>query len=629
MMIKYSLYEALRSGDIDLVKKLLADSGDDRDSYLVLLQMKTHMGSNLLHVAVQFNKEVCVEEMCRRCPSLLLQQNLEGDTSLHIAARLGLSDVVRVLFNCACQKNEENDVEKGVRPKLLGEESKCFMNNVAEVNEGNSSSISMTKLQQLVRLTNNKKDTALHEALRNPSYGEVVKMLAEADPSFEYCANDAGETPLHLAVQYGEYFQVNFILNNLPTPTCNSPGGRTVLHNAILRHVDSGLIDMVNVLLENKRHLVKEVDRDGRSALHYAAYDSNPELATKLLDVDPSAGYVKDKDGMTALHHAAGGNYNATLSSKSDEFIKNVIQRCPDCWELLDSEGRNFLHVAAKNRRFSVIKYVFDMKSNYMANNLIGGRDKHGNTPWDLFVKSRGGVSHGRKDACYNIFVQDPRVIKVVGYKYRFMFDRIATHDGDQTQNTSKKNKEQSNDDKIQTKKEKRIEKLENMSQNHMVVVTLIATVAFAAGFTLPGGYRNDGPEEGMATLAKKSAFIAFMVSNSLAMLLSLYALFIHFWTRFQTAMSNKYELISVAVPTLACTFFAILAMAVAFVTGTYTVISCFPGLAIPLCIFSCSFFIFAFNFLYRSYKWLDEEDRIPFIRFAITRVACAFFFYS
>lgn len=310
---------------------------------------------------------------------------------------------------------------------------------------------------------------------------------------------------------------------------------------------------MVNVLLKNKRHLVREVDRDGRSALHYAAYDSNAELAMKLLDVDPSAGYVKDKDGMTALHYAAGGNCNATLDRKSDKFIENVIQRCPDCWELLDSEGRNFLHVAAMNRRFSVIKYVFDMKSNYMANNLIGRMDKHGNTPWDLFVKARGGVCHGRKDACYNIFVQDPRVIKVVGYRYRFMVDRFATHDCSQSQNTSiENNKKQTNDDKLQTKKERRREKLENMSQNHMVVVTLIATVAFAAGFTLPGGYRNDGPEEGMATLAKKSAFIAFMVSNSLAMLLSLYALFIHFWTRFQTAMVNKYELISVAVPTLA-----------------------------------------------------------------------------
>ncbi|KAI3844338.1 hypothetical protein MKX03_006141 [Papaver bracteatum] len=609
MLMKYSLYEAVQSGDIDLVKNLVADSGDDHDGYLLLLQMKTHVESNLLHVAVQFNKEVCVEEICRRCPSLLFQQNLEGDTPLHIAARLGLSDVVRVLFNCARQMNEKDDVEKGVGIKLLGEETTHFISHL---------------------LTNNKKDTALHEALQNSSYVEVVKMIAEADPSFEYCANDAGETPLHLAVQYGEYFQVNFILNNLPTPTCSSPGGRTVLHNAILYHVDSGLMDIVNVLLKNKPHLVRVVDRDGRSALHYAAYDSNAELATKLLDVDPSAGYVKDKDGMTALHYAAGGNCNATLDRKSDKFIENVIQRCPDCWELLDSEGRNFLHVAAMNRRFSVIKYVFDMKSNYMANNLIGGRDKHGNTPWDLFVKARGGVCHGRKDACFNIFVQDPRVIKVLGYKYRFMVDRVATHDCTQSQNTSiENNKEQSNDDKLQTKKERTREKLENMSQNHMVVVTLIATVAFAAGFTLPGGYRNDGPEEGMATLAKKSAFIAFMVSNSLAMLLSLYALFIHFWTRFQTAMVNKYELISVAVPTLACTFFAILAMAVAFVTGTYTVISCVPWLAIPLCIVSSSFFVFAFNFLYRSYRWLDEEDRVPFLKFAITKVTCAFFYYS
>ncbi|KAI3844340.1 hypothetical protein MKX03_006143 [Papaver bracteatum] len=603
MMMKYSLYEAVRSGDIDLVRKLVADSDDDHDSYLLLLQMKTYTGNNLLHVGVQFNKEVCVEEIYRRCLPLLLQQNLEGDAPSHIAARLGLSDIIRILLNCARQNNEEDDAEKGRGLELSGEESKSCMNNVAEVNEGYSSSISTTKLQQLVRLTNNKKDTALHEALRNPSYGETVKLLAEADPSFEYCANNAGETPLHSAVQYGKYLQVSFILNNLPTPNCSSPGGRTVLHSAILYHVDLGLFDIVDVLLENKPHLVKEVDRDGRTALHYAAYDGNTELVTKLLDVDPSAGYIKDKDGMTVLHHAGGGNYDTSYDI-DDKFIENVIQRCPDCWELLDNEGRNFLHVAAKNRHFSAIKYVFDVKSNYMANNLIASRDKHGNTPWDLFVKSRGGVSHGRKDACYNIFVQDPRVIKVVGYEYRFIVDRIATHEFGQTQNTSKENEgEQSYDDKVQIEEENIKKKFENMSQNHMLVLTLIATVAFAAGFTLPGGYKSDGPEEGMATLAKDSAFIVFMVSNSLALLLSLYALFIHFWTRFLTAMLNKYELISIAVPTLACTFFAILAMAVAFVTGTYTVTSCFPRLAIPLCIVSCSFFVFAFNFLYRSYK--------------------------
>ncbi|KAI3840373.1 hypothetical protein MKW92_038865 [Papaver armeniacum] len=110
-----------------------------------------------------------------------------------------------------------------------------------------------------------------------------------------------------------------------------------------------------------------------------------------------------------------------------------------------------------------------------------------------------------------------------------------------------------------------------------MVVAALIATVAFAAGFTVPGGYKSDGPNEGMEALAKKAAFIVILVFNSLAMLVSVYA----------------YELISVAVPTLACTFVSILAMSIAFVTGTYTVLGHIPRLAIPVCTLSCSFFFF------------------------------------
>ena len=58
-------------------------------------------------------------------------------------------------------------------------------------------------------------------------------------------------------------------------------------------------------------------------------------------------------------------------------------------------------------------------------------------------------------------------------------------------------------------------------------MAALIATVTFAAGFTLPGGYNVN---EGTATLAKKSAFKAFVVMDTLAMVLSVSAIFIFFF---------------------------------------------------------------------------------------------------
>ncbi|KAI3972623.1 hypothetical protein MKX01_019281, partial [Papaver californicum] len=63
--------------------------------------------------------------------------------------------------------------------------------------------------------------------------------------------------------------------------------------------------------------------------------------------------------GMTALHHVAMGIYNHNRPQEHIDFLENVIQRCRDCWELVDNEGRIFLHVVAENKRFEVIKYVF------------------------------------------------------------------------------------------------------------------------------------------------------------------------------------------------------------------------------------------------------------------------------
>ncbi|KAL3742726.1 hypothetical protein ACJRO7_018095 [Eucalyptus globulus] len=58
-----------------------------------------------------------------------------------------------------------------------------------------------------------------------------------------------------------------------------------------------------------------------------------------------------------------------------------------------------------------------------------------------------------------------------------------------------------------------------------LLVAVLIATVTFAAAFTIPGGYNNDGPSQGMATLVGSAAFQAFVGSNTTAFGFSIVAL--------------------------------------------------------------------------------------------------------
>jgi len=72
---------------------------------------------------------------------------------------------------------------------------------------------------------------------------------------------------------------------------------------------------------------------------------------------------------------------------------------------------------------------------------------------------------------------------------------------------------------KFRRKDDVEINRYRALANNLAIAAVLIATVTFAAAFTLPGGYENDGPNRGMAILTKKVAFKAFLISDAVAMI--------------------------------------------------------------------------------------------------------------
>ena len=93
--------------------------------------------------------------------------------------------------------------------------------------------------------------------------------------------------------------------------------------------------------------------------------------------------------------------------------------------------------------------------------------------------------------------------------------------DRPQTLNFEKRKKENQRGDK-----QREEEALSKARESHLVVAALIATVTFATAFTLPGGYKSD---RGTAILVKKAVFIVFVISDTMSMVLSISAVFIHF----------------------------------------------------------------------------------------------------
>ena len=144
--------------------------------------------------------------------------------------------------------------------------------------------------------------------------------------------------------------------------------------------------------------------------------------------------------------------------------------------------------------------------------------------------------------------------------------------------------------------KEKHIVALREQGKNHLIVSALITTVTFAAGFTLPGGYKDDN---GKAILSKKTAFGAFVVADTIAMLSSLSAVFLHF---FMTMRKQEDYLAKHLVWAFILTMIGMGAMAIAFASGLYVVLPHFSALSFLTCIL-CSCFFLSFILGY-SQNW-------------------------
>ncbi|KAI3914360.1 hypothetical protein MKW98_014967 [Papaver atlanticum] len=268
-----------------------------------------------------------------------------------------------------------------------------------------------------------KNDTALHETLQyvSRSINPVLPWLIDADPGFDYFANDAGETPLYLAVKNATISETEYILDKSPSQAHGAPDGRTVLHPVMQLHDYFRSADTVELLLKKKPLTVKEVDKDGRSALDYAASLYRAHAFVDILNVDSSVGYFRDKDGMTALHYVAGDHFNVALSDYFAmlDFIERMIgklteQRCPGCGDIRDHKGRNLLHIAAEYRKYFCFQYVFKSIPSSPTNdliviNLINRREDNGNTPWDLLLSLGPDELPAYRDECLELIKRDPR----------------------------------------------------------------------------------------------------------------------------------------------------------------------------------------------------------------------------
>ena len=105
------------------------------------------------------------------------------------------------------------------------------------------------------------------------------------------------------------------------------------------------------------------------------------------------------------------------------------------------------------------------------------------------------------------------------------------------------------------------------LGETHLIVAALVATVSCAAGFTLPGGY-NDS--DGKAKLTENLAFKAFIMMDTLAVVLSVSAVLVYF---VMSLHKDEDILAKQLLWGVSLTMLSVVVMVVAFVTGLVVVL--------------------------------------------------------
>uniref|UniRef100_A0A1D1Z668 Ankyrin repeat-containing protein At5g02620 n=1 Tax=Anthurium amnicola TaxID=1678845 RepID=A0A1D1Z668_9ARAE len=359
-------------------------------------------------------------------------------------------------------------------------------------------------LKGLISMQNNDGETALYLAAESGHVEVVREILLRSDAQSAALKANNSLDAFHIAAKEGHVDVLKELLSFSPELAMTvGLSNVTTLYTAATQ----GHTDVVNLLLDSNANLAKIARNNGKTVLHAAARMGHVEVVKSLLTKEPRISFETDRKGQTALHLAVKG--------QNVDIVMEMVKPDHSIINLKDVKGNTPLHIASRKGRYlQVVQSLLTVEGinvnaiNKAGETAVDVSEKNGSEELTAILRDVGAVAAKELENPPSPAKQLKQTVSDIKHDVQSQLQQTRKT-GIGVQKIKKR------------LKKLHVEGLNNAINSSTVVAVLIATIAFAAIFTVPGQYvetKIEGYTLGEAYIANNAEFIIFFVSDSLAL---------------------------------------------------------------------------------------------------------------
>ncbi|KAL5559496.1 hypothetical protein UlMin_035707 [Ulmus minor] len=356
----------------------------------------------------------------------------------------------------------------------------------------------------------------LQEAIMNGSVQSLFELLKEDPQILATTIRSPSDTPLHIASLLGQSTIAKELLSQKPElATESNAQGSLPLHLAAAK----GSVEIVKDLVRVNPDSCLVRNRDGRIPLHLGVIKGRVGVLPELIRVRPETIRVLTRAGESVFHLCL--KYNRL------EALKVLVECCgkdDGSVNLRDCDGNSLLHVAVSKKQIEMINYLLENTKVE-----VNTQNENGFTALDVLFHS----PRDTRDMAIKASLQKAGALRSI----EAQSITYSKEDTIRVASLTEPLTSQKSSSKLPVKKPKQIDWLGRKRSSLMIVASLIATVAYQAAITPPGGVwqddylvdSNGNPVDdphnaGKSVMADTSPleYGQFMIMNTIAFLSSL-----------------------------------------------------------------------------------------------------------